>query len=468
MAARGERGVPAEQMLRDMRINRIFEGSSEIMRLFIAREAVDAHLSAAGELIDPQLPATRRARAAARAGGFYAKWLPTLVTGEGQRPGAYSEFGRLAAHLRYVERASRKLARVTFYGMARWQGRLERKQGFLGRIVDIGAELFAISAVCVRARLDTGAGGAERAVAASELADLSAPRRGCGSRNCSASSGPTPTQPTGRWRSACSPAGIPGWKTASSTRRFPGRGSPPPSRGRPRQRMCTATSADTPSGAGNPAPGQLAAECAQNGWPASHTSADYRRRRHSRGARRPGPGRPRRPPGSAPLIFLVRYVVMITRISADRYRIAKWFSLTVRDRLWFSAERAARRRAAEMRYAAGQLTERRADCAADDHGGQARARQRAWIGPPAFAHPRGPGAELGRGLVLLDDHHRPCRSGPIEDVGRIAASPDELLAGATRPAHCARGVPGRGAKPPPGRRSGADKPGRWSIVTVTV
>ena len=30
--------------------------------------------------------------------------------------------------------------------MARWQGRLERKQGFLGRIVDIGAELFAISA----------------------------------------------------------------------------------------------------------------------------------------------------------------------------------------------------------------------------------------------------------------------------------------------------------------------------------
>jgi hypothetical protein len=172
LAARGERGVPAEQMLRDMRINRIFEGSSEIMRLFIAREAVDAHLSAAGELIDPQLPPTRRARAAARAGGFYAKWLPTLVTGEGQRPGAYSDFGRLAAHLRYVERASRKLARVTFYGMARWQGRLERKQGFLGRVVDIGAELFAISAVCVRARFDTGAAGAERAAAASELADL--------------------------------------------------------------------------------------------------------------------------------------------------------------------------------------------------------------------------------------------------------------------------------------------------------
>src|SRR5215831_11953779 len=172
LAARGERGVPAEQMLRDMRINRIFEGSSEIMQLFIAREAVDAHLSAAGEFIDPQLPATRRARAAVRAGGFYARWLPTLVTGEGQRPGAYGEFGRLAAHLRYAERASRKLARVTFYGMARWQGKLERKQGFLGRIVDIGAELFAISATCVWARHDAvEADGTERGTVAVELAD---------------------------------------------------------------------------------------------------------------------------------------------------------------------------------------------------------------------------------------------------------------------------------------------------------
>jgi alkylation response protein AidB-like acyl-CoA dehydrogenase len=173
LAARGERGVPAEQMLRDMRINRIFEGSSEIMRLFIAREATDAHLSAAGELIDAQLPAAKRARAAAKAGEFYARWLPTLMTGEGQRPGSFSEFGRLAPHLRYVERASRKLARSTFYAMARWQGRLERRQGFLGRIVDIGAELFAISATCVRAQMDLADGaGTERGATAHDLADL--------------------------------------------------------------------------------------------------------------------------------------------------------------------------------------------------------------------------------------------------------------------------------------------------------
>ncbi|WP_204033149.1 acyl-CoA dehydrogenase family protein [Micromonospora qiuiae] len=151
LAARGERPAAVEQLLRDLRINRIFEGSTEIMHLLIAREAVDAHLSVAGDIIDPDAGLGRKAKAGARAGAFYARWLPTLAVGKGQRPTAYADFGPLAGHLRYVERASRKLARSTFYAMSRWQGKLERKQAFLGRVVDIGAELFAMSAVCVRA-----------------------------------------------------------------------------------------------------------------------------------------------------------------------------------------------------------------------------------------------------------------------------------------------------------------------------
>ncbi|MFI6320866.1 acyl-CoA dehydrogenase family protein [Nonomuraea sp. NPDC050556] len=155
LAARGERGVPAEQVLRDLRINRIFEGSSEIMRLLITREAVDAHLSAAGELINPEKSSKKeRALALKRASGFYAKWLPSLVAGTGNLPTSFGDFGPLAQHLRFVERTSRKLARSTFYGMSRWQGGLEHKQAFLGRIVDVGAELFAMTAACVKAEED--------------------------------------------------------------------------------------------------------------------------------------------------------------------------------------------------------------------------------------------------------------------------------------------------------------------------
>ena len=172
LAARGERAVPAEQVLRDLRINRIFEGSTEIMHLLIAREAVDAHLSVAGDLIDPDKSLSDKAKAGANAGVFYAKWLPKLVAGPGQLPGSYGEFKRevdLSPHLRYVERTARKLARSTFYAMSRWQGRMETKQSFLGRIVDIGAELFAMSAACVRAELLRGQG--ENGREAYQLAD---------------------------------------------------------------------------------------------------------------------------------------------------------------------------------------------------------------------------------------------------------------------------------------------------------
>ncbi|HZE67694.1 MAG TPA: acyl-CoA dehydrogenase family protein [Sporichthyaceae bacterium] len=171
LRARGERPVPAEQVLRDLRINRIFEGSSEIMRLLIAREAVDQHLQVAGDIIDPEAEFKAKGKAALAAGKFYGKWFPTLTVGAGQKPGSFDEFGSLAGHLRFAERSSRKLARSTFYAMARWQGALEKKQSFLGRIVDIGCELFAITASCVHARTlaDEDPSKAESAF---ELADL--------------------------------------------------------------------------------------------------------------------------------------------------------------------------------------------------------------------------------------------------------------------------------------------------------
>jgi len=170
LEARGLRGVPVEQVMRDMRVNRIFEGSTEIMHLIIAREAMDQHLHVAGDLMESDLPLDRKAKALGRAGAFYANWYPRLAVGRGQVPQSYSEYGELAGQMRFVERASRKLARSTFYAMARWQAGTEDHGAFLGRIVDIGAELFAISAAVVYAQTQMR-DHPERAAETEELAE---------------------------------------------------------------------------------------------------------------------------------------------------------------------------------------------------------------------------------------------------------------------------------------------------------
>ncbi|MFL5264237.1 MAG: acyl-CoA dehydrogenase family protein, partial [Anaeromyxobacteraceae bacterium] len=164
LAARGEAPVGVERWMRDTRINMIFEGSSEVMHLFMAREAVDKHLQIAGSMIDPKVPVGKKLAALPKIGAFYVVWYLGLWL-RGIFAPRYGAFGRLARHLRFVERSSRKLAREIFHSMIVFRAGAEKRQAFLFRIVDIANELFAISATVARAQALAAAGKPEAAQA---------------------------------------------------------------------------------------------------------------------------------------------------------------------------------------------------------------------------------------------------------------------------------------------------------------
>ncbi len=165
LRGRGEEPIPVERFMRDCRINLIIEGTSEVMHLFIAREAMDPHL----RRILPMM--SGKANLQTMLGTFfhYAFWYPKqwiyFPSGaSGKIPSS------LKKHICFIGKTSHKLARRLFHAMAIHQQGLEKRQQILFRFVNIGTDLFAMAASCSHAASMLSRNPSDRGP--EELADL--------------------------------------------------------------------------------------------------------------------------------------------------------------------------------------------------------------------------------------------------------------------------------------------------------
>ncbi len=156
---RGEPAFGVEQLVRDAEMYRIGEGATDVLRPFVAREGLNMHLERARNYFDEQVTGLRRLEEAGRLVRSYVpwylkQWVPRLLP---SRP----EFRHLKVRpkLRFVERASRRLARVTFYSLVWHRQALRDDQGRQNRIESIGEDLLVIATTALSAEAQEGKTG---------------------------------------------------------------------------------------------------------------------------------------------------------------------------------------------------------------------------------------------------------------------------------------------------------------------
>jgi len=153
-ASKGFRGEPAfgiEQLVRDVEMYRIGEGATDILRPFVAREALNPHLERAKAYLDERLTPEEHTREML---ALFRQYLPHFWEQWKRKPlPERSEFEhpRVRRILMYAERASRRLARAILSVLALHQERLRDDQGRQNRIETVGEDILIMAATALHA-----------------------------------------------------------------------------------------------------------------------------------------------------------------------------------------------------------------------------------------------------------------------------------------------------------------------------
>jgi alkylation response protein AidB-like acyl-CoA dehydrogenase len=137
----GELGIPVMRMLRDARINLVWEGTSEILRIWMAREALSPYIEQGLALLRGS-PSRRLAASLYYARVGLRSYLPPIAPGHGSArfEGEYAHWGRV------IEAGARRLTRATLVTTLRHRQRLQDKQLVLEQLVNESLMLFPMAA----------------------------------------------------------------------------------------------------------------------------------------------------------------------------------------------------------------------------------------------------------------------------------------------------------------------------------
>ncbi|MFL5597199.1 MAG: acyl-CoA dehydrogenase family protein [Gemmatimonadaceae bacterium] len=172
---------PYERFLRDSRINRIFEGANEVLRLFIALNGVQAPAQALKEVGS----ALRRPLRNLGLLGGYATSRVRLRLGQTSTLDI-DLHERLRKHKDYFEKHVAELGGGTDRAILRHREKIVDSQLVLERLANMAIDLFATAAVIARTQSlidERGADACEREIALCDLFCVEAGRRFRANRN---------------------------------------------------------------------------------------------------------------------------------------------------------------------------------------------------------------------------------------------------------------------------------------------